>query len=58
MATDQNKITFYVAPDEREQFQAIIKAEDKTMTAVLRRFVRGYIATNGFTQDDPVEAGQ
>ena len=45
MATAKDKITVYVPADEGVLFRALVDAEDKTITAVLRRMIRDYIAT-------------
>ncbi len=45
MATDQDKITVYVPKTEGTEFRAIIAANAQTMTAVIRRFIREYVAS-------------
>ena len=47
MATEQEGIKVYLPPAEAQAFRAKAKAEDRTVTAVLRRLIREYL--------DPVE---
>ena len=44
MATEQEGIKFYIPADEAQQLRALARAEDRTLTAVLRRLIREYIA--------------
>ena len=44
MATEQEGIKVYIPRDEAAQFRALVHAEDKTITAVIRRMIRDYIA--------------
>ena len=43
MATDMTKIVVYVPADEAEQFKQLLKEQDKTVAAVLRRLIRSYL---------------
>lgn len=44
MATDQEALKFYIPRDEASEFKRLVASQDKTMTAVLRRLIREYIA--------------
>lgn len=44
MATTQAPIKVYVPRDEAAEFRAFVAAEDKTITAVIRRMIRDYNA--------------
>jgi hypothetical protein len=44
MATDQKAVKLYLPADEAAEFTRIVRAEDKTITAVLRRLIREYVA--------------
>lgn len=45
MATAQEQIKVYIPAPEAAAFRAVVAAEDRTITAVLRRLIREYIAT-------------
>ncbi len=44
MATEQEQIKIYIPRADAVEFKAIVRAEDKNMTAVLRRLIREYVA--------------
>ncbi len=44
MATDQDKIMVYLPSTESAALRAYCAAEDKTMTAVIRRLIRDFLA--------------
>ena len=49
MATEQDKLTFYLPHDEAEALRQRAKDEDRTVTATLRKLVRQYLAASGAT---------
>ncbi len=44
MATEQEKVSVYIPADEAADFKRLVEAEERTITAVLRRLIRDYIA--------------
>lgn len=44
MATLQEPLKTYLPADEAAEFRRLVAEEDKTVTAVLRRMIRTYIA--------------
>lgn len=44
MATDQDYLKVYLPAAEAAAFKSVVREEDKTVTAVLRRLIREYIA--------------
>ncbi len=44
MATDQEGVKVYIPRDEAAEFKQVVADEDKTITAVLRRLIREYVA--------------
>lgn len=44
MATGQEKLNFYLPPDEAAEFRRIVEDQNRTITAVLRQAVRRIIA--------------
>jgi hypothetical protein len=44
MTTQQDKVSVYLPADEAEEFKTLVADQDKTITAVLRRLIREYIA--------------
>lgn len=43
MATEQKKLAIYVPRDEAERFEALVKAEGKTVTGAFRVMLREYL---------------
>jgi hypothetical protein len=46
MTIDQEPIKFWIARADADEFRKVIKAEDRTMSAVLRRMIREYVAAS------------
>lgn len=44
VATEQEGVKVYIPRDEAAEFKRVVAAEDKTITAVLRRLMREYVA--------------
>lgn len=40
MATKQEKLNFYLPPDEAAEFRQVVEEQNRTITAVLRQAVR------------------
>lgn len=51
MATEQKKLAVYVPADEAAAFEALVKAQGKTVTGAVRVFIRDTIAAE--TPDTP-----
>jgi hypothetical protein len=49
VATEQEGIKVYIPRDEAAEFKRLVEDEDKTITAVLRRLIRNYIASRKAT---------
>jgi hypothetical protein len=46
MATDQEPIKFWIPREDAAEFRRLVAIEDRTMTAVIRRLIREYIAAS------------
>jgi hypothetical protein len=46
MTTDQQPIKFWIPRADAAEFRRLLKEEDRTMSAVLRRMIREYIAAS------------
>lgn len=44
MATEQEGIKFYIPREDADEFRRLLAANDRTMSAVIRRLIREYIA--------------
>jgi hypothetical protein len=46
MATEQAGIKFYIPREDADEFRRLLASNDQTMSAVIRRLIREYIAAS------------
>jgi hypothetical protein len=46
MTTNQEPIKFWIPREDAAEFRRLVAIEDRTMTAVIRRLIREYIAAS------------
>jgi hypothetical protein len=44
MTTQQEPIKFWIPKEDADEFRRLVAADDRTMSAVLRRMIREYVA--------------